>query len=261
MNNESFKLALAQISSGETVQDNWRLCQKIFSDIEAQKEKVDLICFPENSLYLGIDAKVAMPEFHLEDDIFAELKDWSSRLNAMINLGSVPLSKKGKLFNSMVLADPSQGVESVYDKIHLFDVDVVGQNSIRESAKFAAGQAESILNFRSWKIGNSICYDMRFAELFLKYAKAQVDIILVPSAFLVPTGMAHWHSLLRARAIESQCYVAASAQVGPHTNAAGMVRNTFGHSLLIDPWGEVLVDLGKEKNTYAVVELKKEKIS
>ena len=127
-----------------------------------------------------------------------------------------------------------------YEKIHLFDIELDGLSPVRETDLFKHGKFPSVFKVRGWEIGQAICYDLRFAELFLEYAKQGVDLVLVPAAFLVETGRAHWEVLLRARAIESQCYIVAAAQAGKHLGCQGGHRMTYGHSLAIDPWGTVI---------------------
>jgi len=131
----------------------------------------------------------------------------------------------------------------VYRKIHLFDVDVVGQKPVRESDVFARGTETSVFEIKGWKFGSSICYDVRFPELYLRYAREEVDAILVPAAFLTTTGRAHWEILLRARAIESQAYVLAAAQGGTHQGIKGGTRETHGHSMIVDPWGLIVEEI------------------
>jgi predicted amidohydrolase len=134
-------------------------------------------------------------------------------------------------------------VRARYDKIHLFDVDLPTGESWRESATYSAGTDVALINGTPvGKLGLTICYDLRFPMLFARLAEADADVIAVPAAFTVPTGRAHWHVLLRARAIEAGLFVVAAAQVGHHQDG----RNTFGHSLVVDPWGEVLLDMGDE---------------
>ena len=128
--------------------------------------------------------------------------------------------------------------------MHLFDVDVKGHVAVKESEDYQRGLKPCVKNFLDWKIGLSICYDLRFSELYSYYASKQVDLIVVPSAFLVPTGRAHWHVLLRARAIECQAYVVAPAQCGAHMGLNKDKRYSFGHSLIIDPWGEIVCEAG-----------------
>ncbi|MEO0337565.1 MAG: nitrilase-related carbon-nitrogen hydrolase [Pseudomonadota bacterium] len=134
-----------------------------------------------------------------------------------------------------------------YSKIHLFDVDVEGQKPIRESDDFVAGTAPKIIEIEGWRIGLSICYDIRFSELYLHYVKSGVDLIAIPAAFLPPTGEAHWEVLQRARAIEAQCFVVSSAQSGEHQSVrSGAKRVSYGHGLAVDPWGRVLLNMGTE---------------
>jgi predicted amidohydrolase len=165
-----------------------------------------------------------------------------------VHLGSIPLSEKKssatfeKKTNCSVAVSSDGRRDFSYRKVHLFDVDVQGHNPVRESDAFQSGDQLVVWSLNGFKIGLSICYDIRFSELFSVYAEAQVDLILVPSAFLVPTGRAHWHTLLKARAIENQCFVAAAAQSGVHSGG----RETFGHSLVVDPWGHVVLDAGSQ---------------
>ncbi len=149
---------------------------------------------------------------------------------------------KSEVFNGSILVEPSGVIRVVYRKIHLFDVDVAGR-VVRESDSFCAGSEPAILDIKGWRVGMTICYDLRFAEMFVNYHKQNVDLILVPSAFLVPTGRSHWQVLLRARAIETQSFVAAPAQVGVHRSQLQPdlpERQTWGESLIVNPWGEIL---------------------
>src|SRR5439155_5460883 len=134
-------------------------------------------------------------------------------------------------------------IRARYDKIHLFDVDLPTGESWRESSVYSAGEGAVLVNGTPvGKLGLTICYDLRFPMLFARIAESNADVISVPAAFTVPTGLAHWHVLLRARAIEAGLFVVAAAQVGRHADG----RQTFGHSLVVDPWGEVLLDMAEE---------------
>lgn len=215
-----------------------------------------LAVFPENSLFFRLKAKSTLQGPAVDGP---EMR----RLGAMVDRGGVPLmmttawpSGVGaeRFSNSTILLRPGAAPSVEYSKIHLFDVDVPGAPPVRESDHFDAGQTPKVVEIDGWRLGLSICYDLRFAELYTHYAGA-VDMILVPSAFLVPTGEAHWHVLLRARAIESQCFVAAPAQAGAHVSTvSGETRHTYGHSLVVDPWGRVLLDMGAEGADVQVVE-------
>lgn len=230
-------IGLAQMTSSDDWLENrhWVL-ERVsnFSDENA----VDLYFFPENSLYLRLDRRAKMQSRSVDDVYFDSLSELSSRTGATLYFGSVPLRFDDGVFNSALILTPDGQRLTPYQKIHLFDIHLEGQEALRESQDFRHGVRPSIWNFKGWSWGLSICYDLRFAELFHQYALAGVDVIGVPSAFLVPTGQAHWHVLLRARAIESQAFVLAPAQGGQH----GGQRETFGHSLAVDPWGTVLLD-------------------
>jgi predicted amidohydrolase len=157
-----------------------------------------------------------------------------------IHIGSlaVPLAD-GRFANRSVLFAPDGAMLATYDKIHLFDATIAGLNAYRESATYAGGEEAVTAPLGEFTLGMSICYDMRFPKLYNSLANAGANLIAVPAAFTVPTGQAHWHVLLRARAIETGSYVIAAAQGGQHANG----RATYGHSLIIDPWGRIVAEL------------------
>jgi predicted amidohydrolase len=165
------------------------------------------------------------------------------------------LGEDGKVANRSYVIDREGVVRARYDKIHLFDVDLPTGESWRESNVYSPGQGVVLVNGTPvGKLGLTICYDLRFPMLFARIAEANADVISVPAAFTVPTGRAHWHVLLRARAIEAGLFVVAAAQVGHHEDG----RNTFGHSLVVDPWGEILLDMGEETGVgFADIDLKR----
>jgi predicted amidohydrolase len=160
-----------------------------------------------------------------------------------VHLGSLAIrAGDGKVANRGFVIDKHGEVRARYDKIHLFDVDLPTGESWRESAVYAAGREAVVVNGTPvGRLGLTICYDLRFPQIFERLAEAGADLIAVPAAFTVPTGLAHWEVLLRARAIEAGLFVVAAAQCGHHEDG----RNTFGHSLVVDPWGEVLLDMGE----------------
>jgi len=159
----------------------------------------------------------------------------------------------GKLANRGFVIDPTGAVRARYDKIHLFDVDLPTGESWRESAVYRAGGGAVVVeNTPLGRLGLTICYDLRFPDLFSRLSEAGAQAIAVPAAFTVPTGRAHWDVLLRARAIESEAFVVAAAQSGRHADG----RNTYGHSLVVSPWGDVLLDMGEGISIgYADIEL------
>ena len=191
-----------------------------------------------------------------EDQVLAAAKEAAARHRIWVNVGSLAvLVDDGKVANRSFVIDREGNVRATYDKLHLFDVDLPTGESWRESNVYSAGAGVTLVNGTPvGKLGLTICYDLRFPGLFAKLAESDADVISVPAAFTVPTGKAHWHVLLRARAIEAGLFVVAAAQVGHHEDG----RNTFGHSLVVDPWGEILLDMGEEKGVgFADIDLKR----
>jgi len=191
-----------------------------------------------------------------EDQVLAAAKEAAARHRIWVNIGSLAvLVDDGKVANRSFVIDREGNVRATYDKLHLFDVDLPTGESWRESNVYSAGAGVTLVNGTPvGKLGLTICYDLRFPGLFAKLAESDADVISVPAAFTVPTGKAHWHVLLRARAIEAGLFVVAAAQVGHHEDG----RNTFGHSLVVDPWGEILLDMGEDKGVgFADIDLKR----
>jgi predicted amidohydrolase len=176
-----------------------------------------------------------------EDEVLAAVRAAAARARIWVHLGSLALlGDGGKLVNRGFVIDEAGFVRARYDKIHLFDVDLPTGESWRESAMYAAGsQAVVVEGTPVGMLGLTICYDLRFPALFERLSEAGADVIAVPAAFTVPTGKAHWSVLLRARAIEAEAFVVAAAQAGLHEDG----RATYGHSLVADPWGAVVVEL------------------
>jgi len=166
----------------------------------------------------------------------------AARHRIWVHLGSMPILDEGaeKLANRSIIISPDGAIAARYDKMHLFDVDLASGETWRESSAYVGGEQPVVVQTPLGQMGLAICYDMRFPNLFSAYAKSGVDIITLPSAFTVPTGAAHWQTLLRARAIESAAFVVAAAQCGMHEDG----RQTYGHSLVVDPWGTILLDMG-----------------
>lgn len=166
----------------------------------------------------------------------------AARHRIWVHIGSMPILDDGaeKLANRSIIISPDGTIAARYDKMHLFDVDLASGETWRESSAYVGGEQPVVVQTPLGQMGLAICYDMRFPDLFSAYAKSGVDVLTLPSAFTVPTGEAHWHTLLRARAIESAAFVIAAAQCGVHEDG----RQTYGHSLVVDPWGSILLDMG-----------------
>lgn len=244
-----FHIALAQMTSVDDLNANLEVIDNLIRKAKLMDPLVQMVCFPENALYMRIQEGAGLPTIQLTDPAFQKLQAVATELRLVIHLGSVALTEGDRVFNSSVVIRPHQSAEASYRKIHLFDIKLEGDKAIRESDVFSGGDAPAILEVDGWRFGQSICYDVRFSELYRTYAMAEVDGILIPSAFLAKTGLAHWHVLNRARAIESQAYVVSSAQSGKHLSTRPPqegkldMRETFGHAMIIDPWGQTLVEL------------------
>lgn len=265
MKQDSLGIALVQMTAVDSLEANLSQFESIFKSIEqygtstspaslpskdlmGAEHSLDLVCFPENCLFMRVNPSDTIEGFELSHPAFGWMSEWAQRLKLRIHLGSIPLVLDGKLYNSSIWLKEDGSVQVGYQKLHLFDITLMGQAPIRESDVFTQGESPLIHEYKGWKIGESICYDLRFSELYSYYAMENVDLILVPAAFLDETGKAHWEILLRARAIESQCYVVASAQTGTHRSArySGHERRTHGKSMIVEPWGSVELNLGAE---------------
>jgi predicted amidohydrolase len=178
-----------------------------------------------------------------DDPVLAAVRDAAARMGIWVHLGSLALREEGeeRLVNRGFVIDSSGGIRARYDKIHLFDVDLPTGESWRESSSYRPGEGAAVVETPLGLLGMSICYDLRFAGLFAALTDAGATILGIPAAFTVPTGEAHWHVLMRARAIEAGVFVIAAAQCGQHEDG----RRTYGHSLVVGPWGEILLDMGE----------------
>ena len=218
----------------------------------------EMLFTPEMSGLLDRDAARAAKALRPQDEdrVLAEAREAAARHRIWLHIGSLAvLVDDGKVANRAFVIDREGEVRATYDKLHLFDVDLPTGESWRESNVYSAGTGVVLVNGTPvGKLGLTICYDLRFPGLFARLAEGDADLIAVPAAFTVPTGKAHWHVLLRARAIEAGLFVIAAAQVGHHEDG----RNTFGHSLVVDPWGEVLLDMGEQPAVgFADIDLKR----
>ena len=210
---------------------------------EAAAGGAAMLFTPEMSGMLDRDRERALGKARSEgeDEVLAAVRAAAAETRIWVHLGSLALKGEGgKLVNRGFVIDDKGEVRARYDKIHLFDVDLPTGESWRESAMYEAGHGAVVVpGTPVGKLGLTICYDLRFPELFQRLSDAGADLISVPAAFTVPTGRAHWQVLLRARAIEAELFVVAAAQAGHHEDG----RETYGHSLVADPWGEVLLEM------------------
>ena len=202
---------------------------------------------PEMSGLLDRDRKRAAGTISIEQETpaLAMVRDAASRAGIWVSLGSLAVATdEGRWANRAFVIGPHGEIVARYDKIHMFDVDLASGESWRESNAYKPGdEVVTVADTPVGKLGLSICYDIRFPALFEALGRARCDCIAIPAAFTVPTGSAHWHVLQRARAIEASAFVVAAAQVGEHEDG----RQTYGNSLVVDPWGEVLLDIGGEQ--------------
>ncbi len=201
---------------------------------------------PEMSTLLDRDRERARP--HIVDEASSRaliaICDAARAAGIWVHLGSMPLQADdadGRFANRGFVIDDQGHVRARYDKIHLFDVDLPTGESWRESSAYRAGERAVIVSTPIGTLGLSVCYDLRFPGLYNGLSGAGAEILSIPAAFTVPTGAAHWHVLVRARAIENACWVVAAAQTGHHADG----RETYGHTLVVDPWGEIVLDMGQ----------------
>ena len=221
----------------------------------AAEQGADMLFTPEMAGYLDRNRARAADTLRSEadDPVLDAVREAAARHGLWVHLGSLPLKEEGgdgRWVNRSFMIDDKGGIRARYDKIHLFDVDLATGESWRESSVYRPGEEVVAVDTPWARIGLSVCYDMRFPDLYRALTNAGATMLLMPAAFTVPTGQAHWHVLLRARAIEAGCFVIAAAQTGRHEDG----RETYGHSLVIDPWGEVLLDMG-EKAGLALAEI------
>lgn len=238
-----FSIACVQLNSGEDLADNLRQIDALCHRAAAS---APFVLLPENALLMrDPGGKQPLPAYtEAEHPGIVHCRNLAKSLGIWLLLGSVSVASPdpGKRFNRSLLIDDQGEIAARYDKIHLFDVDLGGGERYEESARIAPGN-EACLAATPWgKLGMSVCYDVRFPQLYRRLAQAGAEFLAMPAAFTAKTGAAHWHILLRARAIETGCFVFAPAQCGVHPGG----RETFGHALIIDPWGRILAEAGAE---------------
>lgn len=236
------RIGVLQMTSGIDPAVNARTVAEAVAASRA--EGAAMVFTPEMSGVLDRDRGRAAAAIVAEDEdrVLAATREAAAKHGVWVHLGSLAVRREdGRYANRGFVIDGSGAVRARYDKMHLFDVDLPTGESWRESASYAGGEAAVAVDTPVGRLGLAICYDLRFPALFAGLAEAGATVMSVPAAFTRPTGAAHWHVLLRARAIEAGVHVVAAAQAGLHEDG----RATYGHSLLVDPWGEVLLDLGE----------------
>ena len=250
------RIAIFQSTTGIHPDENARALTEAVQ--EAADGGAEMLFTPEMSGLLDRDSERAAKNLNApdEDRVLAAAREAAARNRIWLHIGSLAvLTDNGKVANRSFIIDREGEVRGTYDKLHLFDVDLPTGESWRESNVYSAGSGVVLVNGTPvGKLGLTICYDLRFPGLFARLAESDADVIAVPAAFTVPTGKAHWHVLLRARAIEAGLFVVAAAQVGRHEDG----RQTFGHSLVVDPWGDVLLDMEEKSGVgFADIDLKR----
>ncbi|PWB57988.1 MAG: amidohydrolase [Bradyrhizobiaceae bacterium] len=239
----TFRIGLVQMRSGRAPQANLDAAARLIG--EAKEGGADYVLTPEMTNIMEVDRErlfaAIVPEEN--DATLATLREIARTLGIYVHAGSLAVKVNGeRAANRSFLIDPRGEIAARYDKIHMFDVDLANGESYRESRSFRPGELAVLADLPWGRLGLTICYDLRFPSLYRALGEAGASFLAVPAAFTRQTGEAHWHVLLRARAIETGCFVFAAAQGGTHENG----RATYGHSLVIDPWGRILAEGGTE---------------
>jgi predicted amidohydrolase len=257
------RAALLQITSTDQPPENLRIVTRMIE--EAVAGGAGFVLTPEVTNCLSSSRKHQHSVLHHEDEdpTLAALRKEAARHGIWLLIGSLGVKthdEDERFANRQILIDPQGEIVARYDKIHMFDVDVTPEETYRESDGYRPGNRAVVADTPFAKIGMTICYDVRFPYLHRRLAKAGAQILVAPAAFSHVTGAAHWHALLQARAIETGCYVLAPAQTGVHPASVGKSRQTYGHSLVVAPWGEILSDAGTDVGV-SYVDLDLEKVS
>jgi deaminated glutathione amidase len=243
MSDSTFKAAMIQMRSGLSPAANVEAAVRMIG--EAKSAGADYVQTPEMTNILAAKREQLLAAA-VEEDADASLatfRELARKLGIYVHVGSLAIKvSPDRAANRGFLIDPKGVIATRYDKIHMFDVDLAGGESYRESRSYRPGDLAVLADLPWGRLGVTICYDLRFPALYRALAEAGATMLAIPSAFTKQTGEAHWHVLMRARAIENGCFVFAAAQGGRHENG----RDTFGHSLIVDPWGRILAEGGIE---------------
>ncbi len=245
------KVGLTQLCVGDDPAQNLPITRAAIETCYAAG--ADLVCTPEVTGFITTDAaqQTALVQPEDQDPTLADLSALAAQHGRWLSIGSLAVAGDDRFANRSFLIDPAGQIAARYDKIHMFDVEVSKKEKYRESARYRPGSQAVLAQTPDAMIGLTICYDLRFPHLYRTLAQQGADIILIPSAFSPVTGAAHWEPLLRARAIETGCFIIAAAQTGTHVTHP-KPRMTYGHSMVVNPWGEVILDMGTTTGTATV---------
>jgi predicted amidohydrolase len=240
---KAFRGGLVQLRSGRSVAANMDMAEALIR--RAAKGGAVYVQTPENTAIMELETQLLLSALEIEEKAapLKRLQALARELGIWLHIGSLGMKlASGKVANRSYLIAPDGEIAARYDKLHMFDVDLAGGESYRESCTFDPGNAAVLADLPWGRLGLSICYDLRFPALYRALATAGADVIAVPAAFTKQTGEAHWRVLLRARAIETGAFILAACQGGLHENG----RSTYGHSMIVSPWGEVLAEAGED---------------
>ncbi|MEM8572497.1 MAG: carbon-nitrogen hydrolase family protein [Pseudomonadota bacterium] len=253
------RVALVQLCGSDDPSANLPITEALIREAAAGGARLVLTPECTNIVTLSRSLQAERLQTEANDPTLAQLRLCAAEAKVWLLIGSLCLKSDDaadpRFVNRSFLIGPDGEISARYDKIHMFDVELENGEVYRESTAYRAGDKAIMAKADLAQIGMTICYDLRFPQLYRDLAAAGSQILTVPSAFTVPTGRDHWHVLLRARAIETGCFVLAPAQVGGHAATRGKARQTYGHSLAVDPWGHVLADAGEAADTVTHVDL------
>jgi deaminated glutathione amidase len=238
---DAVRVGLVQMRTGRSVEKNLQDASALVRD--AARQGATYIQTPEITTLMEMDRERLFATIRPQaaDPSIPRFADLARELGIWLHIGSMPiLLGGGKVANRSLLFSPQGAIAASFDKIHMFDVELPGGESYRESRNYHPGNTGVVADLPWGRLGLTVCYDLRFPHLYRALAKAGADVLAIPSAFTRKTGEAHWHVLLRARAIENGCFVLAAAQAGRHESG----RETYGHSLIVNPWGEIVAEAG-----------------
>jgi predicted amidohydrolase len=254
---KNFLAAAIQMTSGDDIAANIAQAEPLVA--QAAKAGAAFVALPENAFYMRREGTATVQDVSMTDHAGIHWAQGAAKQHRIwLLVGSIRALETGdKPYNRSVLIGLDGAIVAHYDKLHLFDVTLPDGQQYLESSQAMAGQQPVVVKTALGSIGLSICYDLRFAPLYRALALAGAEMLTVPSAFTKPTGQAHWHALLRARAIENACYVVAPAQAGMHPGG----RETYGHALIVNPWGEIIAEAAGDTPQVVLAEIDRARVA